>query len=316
MEAPSNTPISPLSEDAPMNRTLLIGDESISWKDWLKTHGAGRDLICLDPVDPMQAPPGRFTLHRGDKLAAWRFYGSLDPIRAPHVALASLAYLVKQAGEDTVIQFPSFRPGPLMRQFVQLAIELIQPQEILLKKGLGIDQQGFPVGPTEITLEHAFPEVVRYAQRKALWIKLIEDSEDHEIELDKVTLEGTRLGSGQRMGKMPIEALHMEICGSTLLIVADKHPEDRDLARALDASHCSRVHIVEAPSYNGLLCSFARQNGEDFGMGMIKEIDFVEGLIKVRCTAVAPAPVRILRIGGLQLDMAGNEIGELKPWQV
>ncbi len=316
MEAPSNTPLSRVFQTVSSHRTILIGDDSISWREWLKTHRADRDLICLDPLDASQAPPGRFTVHKGDKIAAWQFYGSLDSLRAPHVALTSLAYLLGHSGDDAIIQMPSFRASPLMRQFLLLAAELVQPQEILVKKGLALDQQGFPVGPSEVELETGFQDVVRHAQRKALWIKLIENGEDHELELSSITIDGTRLGSGQRMAKMPIEAQYMEICGATLLIVAEKHPEDRDLARALDSSHCSRVHVVEPMAYNGLLCSFARQSGEDFGMGVIKEIDFVAGIIKARCTAVAPAPVRILRIGGLQLDMAGHEIGEVKPWQV
>jgi hypothetical protein len=65
-----------------------------------------------------------------------------------------------------------------------------------------------------------------------------------------------------------------------------------------------------------LLCSFANQEGEDFGIGMIRGIDFVTGVAQVACTAVPPAPARILRIGGLRVDPNGNELGEARPWQV
>ncbi len=229
----------------------------------------------------------------------------------------ALSRFLEEAGADAIIQLPPHRPSPMVRQFVSLVAELAQPGEILISKGLPLEQNALPVGPEEVALGEGFPDVVRHAQRKAQWIKLIEDGEDHEIELSKVSIEGGRLGSGQRIREKPIGALHMEVCGATLLIiVADKHPEDAELARALDASHCSRVHVVEARAYDGLLCSFARQSGEDFGMGFIKTIDFESGLINAGCTGVGPDSVRTVRIGGLQLDVAGNEIGEARPWQV
>lgn len=296
------------------NRTLLIGDPSTSWREWIGARRDGRDYISLDPSDPLQSPPGRFTLRRGEKTAAWRFYGSLAPLRAPHTLLSALALLAAEAADDAIIQLPDFRSGPLMRQMVSLAAEVAAPRSIFVSKKVEID--GLPVGPEAVELVEAFPDMVKHAQRRAQWIKLLEEGEDHEVELSNVSLEGARLGSGRRVTEASVGALHLEACGSTLLIVSDEHPTDRDLARALDQTHCSRVHFVEPGAYAGLLCSFARQDGEDFGMGVIQEIDFKSGVVRARCAAVAPAPVRILRIGGLQLDMAGNEIAEIRPWQV
>ena len=56
---------------------MLIGHAKVSWREWLKAHRKGRDLIVLDPADAELAPPGRFSLMRGDKVIAGRFFNTL-----------------------------------------------------------------------------------------------------------------------------------------------------------------------------------------------------------------------------------------------
>jgi polynucleotide 5'-kinase involved in rRNA processing len=68
--------------------------------------------------------------------------------------------------------------------------------------------------------------------------------------------------------------------------------------------------------YRNLLCSFAKQSGEDFGMGILTDIDWNSMRAYAQCTAVPPAPVRILRLGSLRVDSNGHELGEVRPWQV
>lgn len=305
-----------------MARTLLLSTHDRTWRDWQKEHRQGRDWICLDPCEPDQAPPGRLCLFRGEKAIAWRFYGSLDPQRAPQILLTALIELVDQAAEDVVVQLWPSRGTPLIRHVTMLAAQLIQPDEIFVPEGADFEQAGFPVGPQEIALESSFPAMVQNAQRKAHWMKMFEACEEHEFSLDRVSIEGTRLGSG-----MPIlhddltrffrgRVLHGETSGGALFLVAQEDPEDDQVARALDHFHCSRAHIAHPDDYEGLLCSFAKQGGEDFGMGSIVKIDFAAGQVHSLCTAVAPAPIRILRIGSLRVDTAGRELGEVRPWQV
>jgi polynucleotide 5'-kinase involved in rRNA processing len=181
---------------------------------------------------------------------------------------------------------------------------------------------GFPVGPEEIELEDAFPEMVQAAQRKAQWMKLVESCTEQDISLDQIAFEGTRLGSTaplrqESLRKAGLEGvLHAEASAGTLLLVAPEEPEEGRMSRALDMFHCSRASVVSPDDYSDLLCSFARQSGEDFGMGLIQRIDFEAWTATILSTAVPPAPVRILRIGALRVDKQGREHGELRPWQV
>src|SRR5579862_27138 len=186
-----------------MSRTLLLSSAAFSWREWLKENRKQRDLACLDPSDPAQSPPGKLTLFHGSKPAYWRFYGSLDPARAPHVLVAALAQMLPIAGDDAIIQLFPARNTPLLRQLIQVCCQLVQPKEILTPKGAGLDLEGLPIGPEEMEIEAAFPVMVQQAQRKAQWMKLIETCTEQEIDLRRVSIEGARLGSS--------EALHPDL---------------------------------------------------------------------------------------------------------
>jgi hypothetical protein len=305
-----------------MPRTLLLSSASFTWREWLKEHGKNRDLLCLDPGDPAQSPPGKLTLFRAGKPIYWRFYGSLDPSRAPHVLIAALAHMLEQAEPDCIVQLFPIRNAPLTRQLVALCSQLIRPDEVLTPVGGGLDLEGYPVGPEEVQLDAAFPAMVQQAQRKAQWLKLIETCSDHELELRRVAIEGARLGSGHpihpdQLAKAGlVGSLHAEVAGGTLLLVTESEPDDQVISRALDVFHASRATVLAPAAYENLVCSFARQDGEDFGFGILKSIDFRAGIVHVASTAVPPAPVRILRLGGLRVDLSGRELGEVKPWGV
>ena len=305
-----------------MQRTLLIGHNGVNWREWLKTNRGDQPFICLEPSDPLQSPPGRFTLTVGEKTIAWRFYGSLDAQRAPHILLTALFKLVAASPQPPIVQFPAYRPYPLLRQTLLAACELFQPERVLVAKGTEIDRNGFTVGPEEVELERSFPPVVVNAQRKAQWIKLADEAITHIIPFDQLTIEGTRLGSGtavraEEIQKLAIpELLYAETMGSSLLAVSKRDLDEHSLAKLSDHFETHRAVVSAPDSYWGLLCSFARETGEDFGIGFVERVDFAARAIQVRNTAVEGAPVRILRIGTLRLDSAGNELGEVKPWQV
>ena len=305
-----------------MARTLLLSTAEHTWREWLKENRRGRDLICLDPSDPDQSPPGRLCLWRDSKVVAWRFYGSLDSQRSPQVLLAALVQLLQQAAEDVVVQLWPNRGTPLIRHVTMIGAQLMKPDEIFVPSASGMDQSGFPVGPEEIELDEAFPAIVQNAQRKAHWLKMFENSESHSIDLSRLSIEGARLGSGitlptaDRDRVLGSGVLHAEVAGGALFLVAREDPSDETMARALDHFHCTRAHIAHPSDYEGLLCSFAKQHGEDFGIGTIERIDFERRTADIHSTAVPPAPVRILRLGALKVDTAGRELGEVRPWQV
>jgi polynucleotide 5'-kinase involved in rRNA processing len=276
----------------------------------------------LDPADAHFGPAARLVWAEHDKPKGWRFYGSLDPLRSPHVMAATAAEFAHQAGPTTIFVLFPYRPSPLLRQLAHLIAQILQPEEILVAQGTEIDLNGWPVGPTEVETEEAFPEMVQSAQRKAQWLRLVEQCSEHRVDLRSVPVEGARLGAGRILssGEMKksglADAEHAEVCGGNLFLVSETAISEETLARALDLTHCSRATITDPKVYQNVLCSFVRQNGEDFGMGFVREIDFRNRTAKVFCSAVPNAPVRILRLGSLRLDENGREGPEVRPWQL
>lgn len=304
-----------------MARTLLLSSPEFTWREWLKANRNERDLLILDPGDPAQGPPGRLVLFRKQKPLYWRFFGSLNPGRSPHVLVCALAQMLNRIDRDGIVQLFPGRGFPVLEQTAHLCAELFAADEILVPEGADLDLEGFPVGPESVELEPAFPEMVGQAQRKAQWLKLLENCVDHEINLSRISLEGARLGSGRALHpdqivRAGLDAVHAEVAANTLLIVAEAEPPEPAVARALDLAHAARAIIVSPRAYDDVLCSFADQAGLDFGMGMIRSIDFGNRVAHVACTAVPPAPVRVLRVGGLRVDATGNEGIEARPWTI
>lgn len=305
-----------------MPRTLLVGSPNVSWRQWIADSASAPNVLCLDPADTDYGLPARLTLYTGDRVSKWRFLGSLHASRSPHSLLLSLHELMKDAPDRLLIQLFPYRPSPLLRQLAIQVAQAIQPTRIVLTDDLAIDARGWPIGPEVIEAPKGYPPMVRHAQRKARWLKLIDDCEPHEIRLREVGLEGARLGSGTEIdrsqyGKLSLEnALRVEVCGASLLVVTDEYPNDGQIARALDITHCSKAHVVNASSFEHLVCAFSDDTGHEFGFGMIDRIDFRAEIAYIRSTAIPGTPVRIVKLGGLKVDPDGRELGEAKPWEV
>ena len=300
-----------------MKRTVLVGHPSISWRTWIKDNRGDRDFLCLDPADATHGQPGTLTLFRGDRHLYQRFYGSLDPSRAPHVLISALVEALNHSDRDMLIQLFVYRVTPLLRQTMHLIFQLIQPDEILIPEAL---RDALPEANVLIGIDKSFPNLVQIAQRKAQWLGLLERCEDHVVDLKECRLEGARLGSGTRLSlnqreKLGLDKAYAETIGNSLFIVSDEEFDERTVSRAMDFSHTNRVSLAAPELYQGALCAFSKTSSEDFGFGFVTHIDFEMMKAFVRCTAIPPVPVPILRIGSLRIDKQGTEHGELKPWQ-
>lgn len=300
--------------------TLLIGSPNFTGREWVKSHRKDRDLLVVDPAEPNYGTPARVALIRGEKSIRWRFVGSLDPTRNPLAVLSGVASISSELQPDWIALLPAYRHSPVLRHLCLAIAQLLRPDEILVPDGSDFEGVGWTVGPQRVVLEAAFHGLVRSAQRRARWIELIEQAVPHEVPLDRVSIEGLRLGSGIEIPVASLQrttldrVLYAESFGQTSLLIADHELSPDEMATALDLTHAVTATVVEPQSYSGLLCSFADQEGVDFGMGILDSIDFTRRVIHTRCTAIPPAPVRILRVGSLRIDDSGKELGETKPW--
>lgn len=305
-----------------MARTLLVGNDRVSTRDWLRANLRGRAFICLDPAEQVQGVPGRLVLYLDARPVWTRFVGSLEFSRAPHILVAALASVAARVPDDLVVQSFDYRPSPLARQTLLLVSQILQPDEIFIAEGTEVDQSIFPIGPTEVVLESALPSIAKDAQRKALWMKLEERCHPHEVDLRTTFLDGTRLGSGHVLANGPRSELnlsetdHCEVCGRTLLAVVEQYWDESKISKALDITGTSRAVIAHPNDYNGLVCALARASGEEFGYGFVESVDWRSRRMKIRADAIPPVPIAQIRLGTLRVDSKGRELSERRAWQV
>lgn len=289
--------------------TLLVGSSGHSWRDWFEA-GTHSDVLVADPCQAEVGPPGRLVRLQGGRPVAWRFIGATDFLRNPVGWLAGALDLAE--GEPCVI-LPEPSESPVCRQMMVAFSQVCRAERILAAEGCLSLSWPWPVGPEEVPLSAGFPPLVRDAQRRARWLELLENCALHEVRIADIQTQGCRLGTGRRV---EVPSGHGEVSGGHLLWVTAEKPDDAVVSRLLDDVHAHRLHLVDPRSYHGTLCSFALENGEDFGMGVIKRFDPGRGLMEVLNTAVVPAPVRVLKVGTLRIDSKGKEIGAHTPWAV
>lgn len=302
-----------------MPLTLLVGGPSGSFRDLRREH-AEAPWLCLDPSDPDTGLLGRVALQRPGGWT-WRFYGSLNALRSPHLLLGALTELMPLLGRDGFVRMFPWRRTPLARELALVVDRIVKPDRIVCTDPDALQERGWSTGPQAAEPQKPFPEVVVQAQRRAHWHAMLSRSTVCELSLKETLLMGARIGSGKRLdpasvSESGLRALWAERTGNTLYIVCESPPREDATARAAAAFGCDRVEVATAERFRGLLCGLTRLNGDDFALGILDGIDFREGIIRLRTDAVPPVSAPILKLGGLRLDAKGAELGELRPWQV
>lgn len=297
-----------------MDCALLVGAAGHSWREWCQQQ-PDRDLLVADLANCDFGAPARVSLWRGGKVESWRFIGSTDPQRNPISWLTAVGELAQMMNPHGIILCGAVGANPVSRHLILNLALMIQPAELLVPEQSGLELWPWPVGATIAPVNADYPELVHEAQRRAQWLKLLEDCQEHEVHLSDVKVVGARLGSGD-IHSNPDSSDYSEISGDVLHLVTQTKLSDEGIARMLDHTHTARLSMVDPRTYHGLLCSFARENGDDFGMGVIKKFDETRGILTVLNTALPPVPVRILKLGLLRIESGGKELGSLAPWTV
>lgn len=288
--------------------TLLVGDDRFTWRQWLKDNPG--ELLCLDPAQADNGPPCRAFILQDGKIRQWRLIGAIDPLRNPVGMIGAAWQLSAKMGRDVTVQLFSPKESPLLRQMALTIAQGTAPDQVLVPAGSGLASMGWPVGAEEIELPEAYPNLVFESQRRARWLEVIEGATEHVVDLDSVMVEGSWLGNGVKVD-LPAWEGWAERTGNVLHLAGHEELTDENASRFLDITHATRIAATSPDEYQGLLCSFSSQEGEDFGMGIVREFLPERRQMRVLSNAVAPAPVRILRLGSLLIDSAGRESGHI-----
>lgn len=290
---------------------LLAGPPGSNWRSF--TREPKGSLIVLDPGSPEHGTPARVNLVQGDRVPVWTFVGSLEALKNPLGVLGGLARLLPLSGPDPLVQLFPLSPSPVLRQLAVHCAQLMEPDRILMPLGSPFYEWGWPVGPEDVSLEAPLPSVVHDAQRKARWIDLWDSGDLHEVDWAAVHTEGMRLGSGRPVTPLPPGAW-AEVFGDLLLILAGPEWSDGETEKLMLQTGASRALLPRPADYEGLVCAFAEQDGNDFAMGVIQSVDLMRRRLMIRSKAVLESPIRILKTGTLRINRAGAEAGEAKLW--
>ncbi|MCU0316284.1 MAG: hypothetical protein MUC92_06800 [Fimbriimonadaceae bacterium] len=298
-----------------MGRTLHISHPDTTWRDWLRDFGDRRDLLWLDPSFPEGGPACRLVLTSEGRVKAWRFVGTLDPLRDPLAWFSGAIELISLTSENChIVTFP-WRDTPVGRHLLLHFAQVVRPDRILVPANSNLARAGWIIGPEEVELRPRHLPLVVEASRRAQWLELLEKGEDHKVSLIDVSLVGSRLGSGSILKEIK-QTDYAEVAGGVLLMVTERSIEDREMSNLMNYSNARKVVLVHPRDYRGLVCSFADQAGLDFGMGVIQSFDPTSGTFSIRAQAVNPAPIRILKLGLTRIDQSGKESFPLDPWTV
>jgi polynucleotide 5'-kinase involved in rRNA processing len=303
-----------------MPRTLLVAAPNRSWKDWIQENHPKAPVLWLDPASPEPGPAGRLALKQEERSDVWRFLGSTQVRRFPVQMLAAGFELIDETPEDAVAVLFALDGTPLLREMSAEIARRFGPEQILEARGAAHGGSFWPVGPEEVDLPESYPEMVRRAKRQARWIELFDACREHTLPMREVSFVGSRLGSGRVFNQKEKEevglakAVRVELAAGTLLAVSEQDLSDDQISQALNATGAKRLNNVHPDRYEGLLISVARQDGTDFGMGVLDRIDFAAETIHLKATPVLIDSARILKMGSVRLQENGKELEEVKPW--
>lgn len=292
---------------------LLVADGKSTWRDYVKPHRGS--MMILDPSDANHGAPARISYLNAGKVLDWSFVGSTDAARNPLAILVACTKFLKKADDEAIVLLFPVKNTPLHRQLALKVAQMLPLSEVLIPLESGLEYIPWPLGAESIELPEEYPTMVIEAQRRARWLELMENSYDHFVPLNQIATEGCRLGSGKRV-KLDGWVGWAEVSGDTLLLIGYEDPSEEKIAQFMDYAHARKVSVVDPSRYEGLICAFSSQEGEDFGMGIIESFDPTSAIMKIKCNAVVPAPLRILRLGQLRVDSGGKELPLLPMWSL
>lgn len=293
-----------------MPGTLLVPSPGI-----ILPYNEKEEAILLDPEECGYGPACRLLLVKGGKVLAWSFVGSLDPLRQPLALFSGLLALKAKACASPTIRLFPVKPTPLA---LQTALELshsIQPDRVITVEGSGLDRLPWPVGAETEKGEKAPPEMVPEARRRREFSTLADAQHLHPFDWTSGGLMGGRLGRGVPVPRLD-DLVWAEAMGGTLFVISPEPLADPAIRRLMEDTGCDRVQAASPDDYKGLLVGLSRQDGSDFGLGIIEKLDLVKRSLLIRSSFPPETPIPILKLGGLKLDGSGRPVGSVKLWSL
>ncbi len=298
-----------------MGATLLINHPRWTWREWLRHELGDTPLLIADPSFSDYGWAGRISIYREGRVRGWRFVGATDSAQAPLAVLAGTSRLLREMPENYFLLAPSGLTGPATRELIYSMAEMVELDRCLIPSKSAYARWKWPWPTEAIEMEAQTPDYILRAHRRAKWVEMLDLGNLQEFDLADVVIQQARLGAGFKMDLSEWGGIGWA-AGSVLHVVTDQDIDEYAAARLMDEAHARRISLIHPSEYRGLLCSLARSDGRDVGMGIVHSFDPQTQKLVLHTTAEEGSRANIVRLGLLKLDETGNEVGDLRPWTV
>lgn len=298
-----------------MGATLLVNHPRWSWREWLRQNLQSQTLIVADPGFSDHGWAARVCLVRDQKIRRWRFVGVNDGAHAPLPVLTATAQMAADADRDFFLLAPSAMSGPIARELVMMMGEIAGVERVMVPAKSSYARWKWPWPLETVEMDNPTPDYLLLAHRRAKWVEMLDQCREHEIDLAEVVVEHARTGAGQKIDLTQWGGVGWTH-GAVLHVITDETIDEFTAARLMDEAHARRISLLSPVEFHGILCSQARADGRDVGMGVIRKLDPRSQKLTLFTTAEEGARANILRLGLLRLDDYGHELGDLRSWTV
>lgn len=159
----------------------------------------------------------------------------------------------------------------------------------------------------------------RKAYREQLFREYFRGADFLDIALGDVGMHGPGLGTGERLGFRDINALskilrsivvHAELAADRLFVVTDGDYAEEELYSAKEQYAVREVTVVKRSELDYLLVGLNDEQNLCLGLGIIRELDMREQVLRVVTPLHGAAAVRHCSLGSLRVNPAGAELGQ------
>jgi polynucleotide 5'-hydroxyl-kinase GRC3/NOL9 len=298
--------------------------------------------IDADPGQPFIGPPAAFALAHysdaGDLLKRkppliMGFIGNTSPVGHLLEAVTAIQKLYQRAlllGPALILVNASgFVNGGAARELMFHEIDMIAPRYVvaLQKKNevehlmmphahrAGLLLQRLPLAPdARVSTGEA-----RKALREQRFKEYFRGAEFQDIALGDVGVHGPGLGTGERLGFRDINILsktlqsivvHAELCADRLFVVTDGDYAMDELYTAKERYNVREVTALKRSELDYLLIGLNDDQNLCLALGIIREFDVKELVLRIVTPLRDTAPVRNISLGSLRVNPAGGELGQ------
>ncbi|MDI6827560.1 MAG: Clp1/GlmU family protein [Armatimonadota bacterium] len=167
--------------------------------------------------------------------------------------------------------------------------------------------------------------VFRMQRRAAKFNEYFRSGQACELNLKDVGTFGTWLSTGVPLeprylkfasGALGADVIHGEMVGRTVYLVTEHDYNRKGIEEIQEAFATSSVVVTPASRFTNLLVGLSDKHLELLALGIVNDIDFKAGVIRIFTPLRSISPVCAIRFGVLKLRADGTEIGRIRPGEI